>query len=97
MKATEFLESLAELKKQYPSPVSHVRALNDLMYYHTTQPPVFTNEQRQVFVENIDKLSEFLESDEGAIAVELLVDAFNCFVEHQELEIEEEEESEEPE
>lgn len=93
MEAAVFLKSLAELKKQYAEPVSHVRVLSDLMY-RTSQPVVFTEAQRKVFVANIDRLSAFLESEEGEIATELLVDAFQCYVDQQkssesELELEE--------
>lgn len=46
-------------------------------------PPIFTEEQRQLFVENIDRLKLFLESPDGALSVELLVNAFACFIEEQ--------------
>lgn len=42
-------------------------------------PPILNEEQRKVFADRVDKVTSFLESEDGADAVELLVNTFAAF------------------
>jgi hypothetical protein len=41
---------------------------------------VFNEEQRKVLLADVDQLTDFLQSDDGTDAVELLMDSFRVFV-----------------
>lgn len=82
MEATVLIEALQEFRKGYEQPVSYLQVIRDLVLraQNPSLPPMFTEEQRQVLLANVDCLTSFLACDEGADAVELLIDSFKCYV-----------------
>lgn len=93
MEATELakaLRSMAEGMENPPSPMEMVR--NAVLAHHARasrpeMPPILTAEQRETFTENVGLVAGFLESENGADSVELLVGAFNAYVkEHEDAE-----------
>lgn len=89
MESTKLLEALLELRKKHEKPVSHLEVLRGLALREIARaqqvdlPPVFKEEDRQLLLANVDHLTAFLSCDDGADAVELLMDSFRCYVEQQ--------------
>jgi len=90
MESTKLLQAIealrGQLQKEKPlSDMEIVRhaTLSMLAKAHQVEmPPLLSTEQRQVFLRNIDHVAEFLQTQDGADAVELLVNAFVCFTEY---------------
>ena len=87
LEATKYIEILDQLKAQH-QPMSYMEQIRHMLEHPNI--PVFTEEQRQVFVNNIDFVNGFLASTDGALSVEFLVDAFNYYVAANTVEAEEE-------
>lgn len=87
MEATKLIEALSQFRKQYEQPVSYLQVIRDMaMRAQNPQlPPMFSEEQRQVLLANVDCLAAFLACDEGADAIELLIDSFKCYVARQQV------------
>lgn len=85
MESTKLLKAIAELRKQYDTPVSHLDIVRDSVLKQVANatkvemPAILDDSQRKVFMGKIDLLEGFLESPNGADAVELLVDAFENY------------------
>jgi len=87
MQATPMVEALKKLRDSYENPPSDMHIIRTSLMDQVASmgelrmPPLLNQTQRKVFVSNIDKVSEFLETEDGADAVELLVNAFTKFTE----------------
>lgn len=88
MEVTRLIEALTEFRKQYEQPVSYLQVVRDLVMraQHPSLPPMFTEEQRCLLLSNIDCLTAFLACEEGADAIELLIDSFKCYLDRYEKE-----------
>lgn len=86
MESTKLLDALFELRKQHAEPVSHLEvlrglALREIAKAHQVElPPVFNEQHRLELLSHVDHLTSFLSCDEGADAVELLMDSFRHYV-----------------
>jgi len=80
MESTRLIDALMELRKQYEEPVSHLDVLRSLAMREVARVDVFNEEQRKVLLADVDQLTDFLQSDDGTDAVELLMDSFRVFV-----------------
>lgn len=96
MAATQLIEAIEQIKKSYETPPSNMEVvrysvLQQLARMNDVEiPPLLTDEQRQTFIDNADKVADFLRSEDGADSVELLVNAFKCFCDGYHLEESEE-------
>lgn len=85
MYSTKMMEDIAELKAKYNRPVSMIEVARDSIarqiasLQNVDMPPILSEEQRKVFMGKIDMLAGFLETQEGADAIELLIDAFEHY------------------
>lgn len=84
MESTRLIEQLNEFKRQnnLEEPISHLQVLRDmaLRALNPQLPPMFTEEQRQLLLSNVDMLQSFLQCEDGADAIELLIDSFKCYI-----------------
>ena len=86
MESTKIIESLKSLRETFQQPVSDMEIIRRTLAAQTARlngvemPPILNADQRKVFSEKLDLLSDFLESEDGADAVELLLNAFREFV-----------------
>lgn len=58
MEATNLIKLLDDLRAPHAEPKSYIQILREMAMY--PQPPMFTEEQRQVLVSNLDFLRAFL-------------------------------------
>lgn len=85
MESTKLLNAIMKLREQYATPPSHMEVVRDSVLKQLAtinkveMPAILDETQRKVFVDKIDMLAGFLESDDGADAVELLVNAFEAY------------------
>ena len=95
MESTKMLKAIAELRKQYDEPVSHIDVARDAVLKQVAainrveMPAILDESQRRVFMNKIDMLEGFLKSDNGSDAVELLVNAFENYCKREEAKAEE--------
>lgn len=95
MESTKFLRGLDELMEQYSEPTSLMQVARDAVMRQVAaknkveMPVILDEAQRKVFMDNIKHLAGFLESDDGADAVELLVNAYKHYCDRVESEKEE--------
>lgn len=88
MEATKLIQAIEKLKSQLDEPKSHLEIVRDSILKQLAaanklpMPEIFTDTQRRVFVNKLDMLEGFLESDDGADAVELLVNSFEHYCEN---------------
>lgn len=84
MESTRLIETIIEFKKQnnLEEPISYLQVLREiaLRSLNPQLPPVFTEDQRQILLKDVNCLQSFLECEEGADAVELLIDSFQHYV-----------------
>lgn len=91
MASTAMVEMLRKLRTTYDKPISDMSIIRQTLASHSARlgtvemPPILDEGQRKIFLGNLDELSEFLESEDGADAIELLVNAFTAFVEARKL------------
>lgn len=82
MQSTKFLQALNQLKADYAAPVSYMDITRDAvlrqvaMKNNIEMPAILDEEQRKVFTDRIDMVASFLESQNGADTIELLINAF---------------------
>lgn len=87
MQVTSIVEALGKLRTTYEKPISDMGIIRQTLASHAARlgtvemPPLLNEGQRKVFLGNLDELTEFLSSEDGADAIELLVNAFTAFVE----------------
>lgn len=87
MESTKLIQAIERLRRTYERPPSHVEVVRDAVLKQINQidkpeMPVILNEsQRKVFMNKIDLLEGFLESEDGADAVEMLINAFEHYCE----------------
>lgn len=85
MESTKIILALDELMEQYKEPTSYMQVARDAvlrqvaMKNKVEMPDILDESQRKVFMDNIKHLAGFLESDDGADAVELLVNAYKHY------------------
>ena len=85
MHASKLIDSLATLRATYDKPPTDMDMVRQALQAQVARasglemPPILTDAQRKVFADDIDRAKEFLESEDGADAVELLVCAFAAF------------------
>lgn len=85
MESTVLLRGLNELKEHYGESTSYVQIARDAVLRQVAaknkveMPAILDESQRKVFMDNISHLSGFLESDDGADAIELLVNAYKHY------------------
>lgn len=84
MEATRLAEQIEELKKLHPHPISSIEAIRRQL--SNPQPAILNEQQRQLFIGRLDYVKGFLESEDGADTIELLVDAFRKYSEAQQCE-----------
>lgn len=86
MESTRMLQAIEELKQHY-GPRSHIEIARDSVLARLASinkvemPPILDDKQRRIFASKIELLEGFLRSDNGADAIEMLVDAFECYCE----------------
>lgn len=86
MESTRLIEALGKIRANYSEPVSHMEAIRRTLNEHVENadrpktPDIFNPDQRKVFTDQIDQISAFLATEDGADAVELLVKSFQEFV-----------------
>ena len=83
MEATNLINSLNSMRANMATPTSHMEIIRQAVQRMSqpVQPNIFNEQQRQVFANKLDILQEFLESEDGADSIELLISSFNSFVE----------------
>ena len=87
LQSTAMLESLSQIKARLAEPVSQMEIIRQSLLYRAMHmdkpqmPLIFNDNQRQVFIDHIDKVAAFLESEDGSDALELLVTTFLEFSE----------------
>lgn len=87
MESTKLLEEIIKIRSSIQPPKSYLEILRDSFVQNLARnsqiemPPLLSNEQRTVFLNHISRVEEFLNTEDGADAVELLVNAFECFIE----------------
>lgn len=85
MHVTSMIEAITQLSKQYDEPPSYLTIARDsilkqlALKNQVEMPPILDDAQRKVFMDNLKFLKGFLESDDGADAIELLVNAFEHY------------------
>jgi hypothetical protein len=93
MEASRLIESLAAIRTQLEpeerlSDMDLIRRAvqaQEARALGIEQPPILNADQRKLFAENIELVTGFLESEDGADAVELLVSAWKTYVENCEI------------
>ena len=87
METTRMIETLRNLRASMDKPPSNMELIRRAVMEQAARangipmPAILNEDQRKVFADRADMLTEFLESEDGADAVELMVEAFNSFVE----------------
>ena len=87
MEATRMVETLRALRASMDKPASNMEIIRRALAEQVARangvpmPDILNEGQRKVFAERADMVADFLESEDGADAVELMVGAFNSFVE----------------
>jgi hypothetical protein len=87
MEVTSLISQLDELRSKHKEPISYIELARHSIKEQLARsvgiemPPILSEAQRLVFLQNIDHLAAFLESENGADAVEILMDAFARFTE----------------
>lgn len=90
MEATKLIESLATLRAGFEKPPSDMEIIRRTLAAQVARasgvemPPLLNDDQRRVFADKIDQVTAFLASEDGADAVELLVNAFTAFTQAEE-------------
>jgi len=85
MEASGLIQALHTLRAQMDKPVSDLDIIRQSLQASIARnsgiemPPLLTNEQRKLFIGKVDLVTAFLESEDGADAVELLIRAFTRF------------------
>lgn len=91
MEATRMVEALRTLRANMEKPPSNMELIRRSLVDQVAKangvpmPPILNEEQRKVFADRAELVAEFLESEDGADAVELMVGSFNSFVEAREV------------
>lgn len=84
---TTFIAQLEELRAKHKNPTSLIERARHSVKEQAARaigvemPPLLTEEQRRVFLQNIDHLTGFLASEDGMDTIELLMDAFARYTE----------------
>lgn len=87
MEATKMSLALKELAEQYTVPKSYVQVARDAVLEKLANknkiemPAILDDKQRKAFVDKIEYLAGFLESDDGADAIEFLMNAYEHYCE----------------
>lgn len=87
MEATKMIESLAALRATFDKPPTDMELVRRALHAQVARangvemPPILNEDQRKIFAGRIDQLTEFLESEDGADAIELLMNSFKAFSE----------------
>lgn len=85
MEATPMIDALQKLREVYQQPRGHMEIIRDALQHQlanaagVSMPPLLNDGQRQAFAGKLDMLKSFLESEDGADAIELLMDAWHQF------------------
>jgi len=86
LESTVLLRSLAELKLKLETPATSMELIRRAVSREAARanevemPPIFNDTQRQEFLNRVDKLSLFLQSEDGKDAVELFMATWNEYV-----------------
>jgi hypothetical protein len=86
MQTTAIIESLAKLRSQFEKPPTDMEIIRRALSSQAARlgavemPPILNEGQRKVFLGNLDELTAFLNSEDGADAIELLINTFSGFV-----------------
>lgn len=97
MESTKMIKALKELAADYSAPPSYIQVARDAVLKQLAaknrveMPAILDESQRKVFMDNIGHLEGFLESDDGAESVELMVNAYKHYCEKQKVEPDDEE------
>lgn len=95
MESTAMLEALAELRAKFSTPISNMEIIRRALQREvsrsgeTEMPPILNESQRKSFLTRIDHLEAFLQSEDGADSIELLVSSFREFAEARTPEVDE--------
>lgn len=86
MEATRLIKAIQELRSGMESPPTQMEIIRRAVERMSapTQPAIFNDQQRKLFENKLDLMREFIESEDGADAVELLTNAFDEFVKNKE-------------
>lgn len=85
MQSTAMVEALSKLRATFDNPPSDMEIIRRTLSRRAAglteieMPPILNSAQRKVFLDNLDMVSAFLETEDGADSVELLVNAFSTF------------------
>lgn len=72
-------EAINTLRTMYDNPPSDLSIIRNALNENLDHVKLLNAEQRQVFKDRLDLLHEFLESEDGADAVQLLTNTFEAF------------------
>lgn len=97
MESTKLLQAIEQFRRQYDEPVSHMTIMRDSVLKQLASinkvemPEILDSNQRKIFMDKIGLLEGFLKSEDGADAIELMVNAFECYCDKVESEKEKDE------
>ncbi len=86
MEATKLIGALASLRVGFDTPPSDMELIRRAVQSQVDRatqpemPPLLNADQRKLFAERIDEVTAFLECEDGADAVELLMGAWARFL-----------------
>lgn len=95
MESTKLIQAIEELSAQYGSTPSYMQVARDAVLKqlaaknHIEMPAILDEEQRKVFMDNIDHLAGFLKSEDGADAIEFLVNTYQHYCDKEDAQEEE--------
>lgn len=85
LESTKMLAAIEKLKTQLGKQKSHIEIARDAVLKQLADinkvemPPILDEKQRRVFMDKLNHLSGFIDSESGADAIELLVNAFEHY------------------
>lgn len=85
LESTKMLDAIEKLRKQIGEPMSHIEVarhavLKQLADINKVEmPPILDEKQRKVFMDKLDYIAGYLESENGKDAIEFLVNDFEHY------------------
>jgi hypothetical protein len=87
MEATKMLQALEALSEQYGGSTSYMQIARDAVLKQLAvknqvpMPDILDESQRKIFMDNISHISGFVKSEDGADAIEFLMNAYEHYCE----------------
>jgi hypothetical protein len=82
MESTQLLQDLAKLREQMSNPITHMQLIRQALQHQVAlgtsipMPQILSEDQRKVMLADVTCLEEFIKSEDGKDAVELMMIAF---------------------